>query len=315
MIVRFWGVRGSIPSPPKSSELRDKISRVLELSIGEDLSTNAKREDFLNSLEAKFTTFLGGNTPCVEVSEGDTRLIFDMGSGLRELGRSIMSNYAGKDIVIHMFVGHTHWDHVQGFPFFIPAYSPKTTINFYHRHPNLKQRLEGQQDFQYFPVSLDVMLSRRVYHELKEDQILKIGNFNIKNIELNHPGRAYGYRVEKNGKAFIYASDSEYSNLPPERINRYIEFYNNADLLIFDAPYSFSEEIEKINWGHSSAIIGTDLSVKANVKNLALFHHAPENDDEEVFRLLETALNYKQRNYPDSPLNIFLAREGDEIKL
>jgi len=277
------------------------------------LSTSEKRKKFLESIEEKYTTFLGGNTPCVELQSESTRLIFDMGSGLRDLGREIMHTHGGRDIELHMFVGHTHWDHIQGFPFFIPAYSPKTTINFYHRHPELKSRLEGQQQFQYFPVSLDIMLSKRIYNELTEGQVLQISDLTVRNIELNHPGKAYGYRVEKDGKSFVYASDSEYSNLPSERIKKYIEFYQGADVLIFDAPYSFSEEIEKINWGHSSAIIGTDLAVEAKVKKLVLFHHAPENDDEEVNRLLNTALNYKNRNYPDSELNIILAREGSDI--
>lgn len=315
MVVRFWGVRGSIPSPPKSSELQEKILRILEFSQGADLSTSEKRKKFLDSIEEQYTTFLGGNTPCVELQSGSTRLIFDMGSGLRDLGREIMHTMGGRDIELHMFVGHTHWDHIQGFPFFIPAYSPKTTINFYHRHPDLKGRLEGQQQFQYFPVSLDIMLSKRIYNELTEGQILKINDLTVRNIELNHPGKAFGYRVEKDGKSFVYASDSEYSNLPSERIKKYIEFYQGTDVLIFDAPYSFSEEIEKINWGHSSAIIGTDLAVEAKVKKLVLFHHAPENDDEEVYRLLNTALTYKSRNYPDSELSIVLAREGSDINI
>lgn len=316
MIAKFWGVRGSIPSPPTSKEVKFKMLRLLELAANNDISTPAKREEFLQSVDERLLGVLGGNTPCVELRVEDKIFVFDMGSGLRELGQYLINKVGNSDsLELHIFIGHTHWDHIQGYPFFLPAYNSKTTINFYHLHPQLKERLELQQDFRFFPVSLDYMASKRTYNQLQVDSEIMIGKVKVRTIELNHPGKAFGYRVEYCGKSFVYASDSEYSNLPPERINKYIEFYKDADLIVFDAPYSFNEELEKINWGHSSALVGIDISVKARIKNLALFHHAPENDDYEVFKLLDTALHYKQRNYPLANLNVFLAREGMEVNL
>jgi len=260
---------------------------------------------------------LGGNTPCVEVQFDDTIIVFDMGSGFRELGDYLIKKQkdTGKGIEIHVFMCHTHWDHIQGFPFFVPAYRENTTIHFYHVHPNLKERLEQQQDFRFFPVSMNNMASKKEFYQMESGGEVRIGNAVIKNIELNHPGKSYSFRVEHNGKAFVYASDGEYNNLPTTKIKDYIRFFKDTDLLVFDAPYSFSEEIEKINWGHSSALIGVDLSVKANVKVLSLFHHAPENDDDTVFKLLDTAKHYQSQNYPKSKLEITLAREGLTITL
>ncbi len=316
MIAKFWGVRGSIPSPPTSREIKYKLLKLLELAAEKDISTPSKREEFIKNADEKLLGVLGGNTPCVELRVEDKIFIFDMGSGLREFGQYLISKVGNSEnLELHIFIGHTHWDHIHGFPFFLPAFHSKTTIHFYHLHPQLKERLEVQQDFRFFPVSLDFMASKRTYTQLELDSEIMIGKVKIRNIELNHPGRAFGYRVEYCGKSFVYASDSEYSNLPPERIQKYIDFYSEADLLIFDAPYSFNEELEKINWGHSSALVGIDISVKAKVKNLALFHHAPENGDHEVFKLLDTAMHYKERNYPHSDLKVFLAREGMEYDI
>jgi phosphoribosyl 1,2-cyclic phosphodiesterase len=317
MQVHFWGVRGSIPAPPNSQHLLSKIRRVLELSAGKDLSSPQKIDAFLNSLSERELGFLGGNTPCVEVRVDNKIIVFDMGSGFRELGDYLIQKQkmSGKDIEIHVFICHTHWDHIQGFPFFVPAYRANTTIHFYHVHPNFKERLEQQQDFRFFPVSMNNMASKKEFIQVQSGAGVRIGEVVIKNIELNHPGKSYSFRVEHEGKTFVYASDGEYNNLPTSKIKDYINFFKDADLLVFDAPYSFSEEIEKINWGHSSALIGVDLSVKANIKLLSLFHHAPENDDEAVFKLLDTAKHYQLQNYPKSKLQIILAREGLTIAL
>ncbi len=311
MDVRFWGVRGSIGSPPTSAELRKKIERVLAKSNGRDMSSADSRNTFLSELSDDDIGFLGGNTPCVELSFDDKQIIFDMGTGLRLIGEKIMKDFdPKKEYEIHIFIGHTHWDHIQGFPFFIPAYRDNVTIHFYHVHPALKERLEQQQDYRFFPVSLEFMASKKQFHQLDVDSVVNIGDAVVRVTELNHPGKCYGYRVEHEGKTFIYASDGEYNYLPTSKIKKFIDFYSNADFLIFDAPFSFSEEIEKINWGHSSALVGIDLSVKAEVKKLVLFHHAPENDDDAVFNLLGTAINYKEQNYSESDLQIILAREG-----
>ncbi|MCE1189110.1 MAG: MBL fold metallo-hydrolase [Ignavibacteria bacterium] len=316
MEVCFWGVRGSIPAPPTTADLQKKLLRVLELASGKDISSNESRLALLNSLPERDTTFLGGNTPCVELRVGNKILIFDMGTGLRELGdHLIKTGKTQRDLELHVFISHTHWDHMQGFPFFVPAYRPNVTVHFYFAHPQFKERLESQQDYRFFPVSLEFMASKKVYHHLEVNSIITIDDIIVKTTELNHPGKSFSFRVEHGGKSFVYASDGEYNNLPNSKIAGYINFFREADFLVFDAPYSFSEEMEKINWGHSSALVGIDLSAKAKIKTIALFHHAPENDDSAVFNLLETAINYRKQNYPNANLNILLAREGLEIRI
>ncbi len=317
MEVCFWGVRGSIPTPPTSEDLRNKITRVLELAAGIDISTAEKREQFLSGLSEKELGFIGGNTPCVELKVKDKIFIFDMGTGLREFGNDLLKRLPKEQqhIELHIFIGHTHWDHVQGFPFFVPAYRNNVELHFYFVHPQVKERLEIQQDYRFFPVAMEFMASKKHFHQIENNSQFMIDDIVIKTTELNHPGKCFAYRVEYEGKSFIYASDGEYNYLPSSRINKFIEFYDKADMLVFDAPFSFSEEIEKINWGHSSALLGIDLSVKAKVKELILFHHAPENDDEAVFQLLQTAEEYREKNYSSSPLEVLLARERMKITI
>ncbi|HRI45607.1 MAG: MBL fold metallo-hydrolase [Ignavibacteriaceae bacterium] len=316
MKVRFWGVRGSIPTPPTSEQIRQKVLRMLEKAAVRDISSQAKREAFINEFEDWEVGLIGGNTSCVEISTKDTLLIFDMGSGMKRLGDYLIKKHSSEGkIKAHIFINHTHWDHMQGFPFFVPAYGPNSELHFYAVHENIEKRINDQQDFRFFPVGLDIMLSKKYFHQIEHKSNVQIDDFTITNLELHHPGKSYAYKVTHNGKSAIYATDAEYNNLSKERMLGYIDFYQNADLLIFDAQYSFIEEIQKVDWGHSSALVGVDIAIKANVKRLGLFHHAPENDDFEIHKLLSIAQEYRKNNYPGNQLEIFIASEGLEIHL
>ncbi|MCK9211940.1 MAG: MBL fold metallo-hydrolase [Ignavibacteriaceae bacterium] len=316
MQVRFWGVRGSVPAPLNGKQIRKKMLRVLEFAAEKDISTPQNREEVLDSLSKEECLVIGGNTTCVEVKTNDAHIILDMGSGIRELGYEIMSlNKNNKPMQFHIFLSHTHWDHIQGFPFFLPAYLPNYHLTIHSPHSELQKRLEYQQDFRFFPVSTDYMLAKKEFVQLERDEEIKINNTVVKHIELHHPGKSFAYRIESEGKSFVFATDGEYNNLSFEKINTYIDFYNQADLLAFDAQYSFDEEIEKIDWGHSSALFGVDISIKAGVKKLAITHHGPERNDDAIRKLCANAVIYKKKNYKEQELEVFLAREGLTITL
>lgn len=316
MKVRFWGVRGSIPTPVSSMKIREKIEHVLADSVNEDLSTKEKQKEFLDNYSFHEIGTIGGDTSCVEVELNGERIILDMGSGLVRLGNKLMQQDEGNgDLNMHIFVTHTHWDHIMGLPMFKPAFYPQSNIKIYGVHENIEQRLRDQQDIRFFPVALDHMASKKEFFQLEAESEIDIKGIKIRNTLQHHPGGSYAYRIDFNGKSMVYATDSQYKNLTSKFTSRHAEFFKGADLLIFDAMYTFEEAIHREDYGHSSAIIGIDLAIKAGVKRLALFHHEPDNDDDTIFSMLKKSQNYKNVNYPGSELEVFLAHEGLEIDL
>lgn len=335
MKVKFWGVRGSIPTPQTPKQIQTKIFNILKLVSEKDISSTQNIKEFTKKIRNyNFGTF-GGNTPCIQIKiessdkikEDNSHIsndiiILDMGSGSRELGNEITKKYSYTDkLNIHIFLSHTHWDHIQGFPFFKPAFNPNITINFYSSLTDLRKRLEHQQHSEFFPIDLDYMLARKNFIHIEPEKEINISLLHnkdkviVKNIELYHPGKSYAYRIEYNEKAFVYATDGEYFQIPPSFLKRYVKFFNNADLMIFDTQYNSKEEREKIDWGHSSTNFAVDISVRSNVKTLALFHYAPEKDDQEICSMLKHARNYLKSKYPKSKLKIILSKEQEEIKI
>jgi len=316
MKVKFWGVRGSLPTPPTSEHIREKFIKIIDSLNPEILGKPDQIKKYilgLNNLEAGI---IGGNTPCIEIRVDNKILIFDMGSGMKALGNHLIKTKQNKNgLDLHIFISHTHWDHIHGFPFFTPAFSPNNKLTFYSPHPNLKERLEVQQDFRFFPVALEHMSAQKKFVLLQHNSSIELGKIKIFNSPLYHPGGSFGYRIECEGKSVVYATDSEYKNLDRESTKQYIDFFCNADLLIFDAQYTFEEAIHKEDWGHSSALVGIEFAVEAGVKQLALFHHEPDRNDFEIADILKKSLDYKKINFPRQQLNIFLAMEGLEISI
>jgi phosphoribosyl 1,2-cyclic phosphodiesterase len=316
MIIRFWGVRGSLPTPLDERQLRNKMHRLLDYASTKKISTEEEREKILKEFAETEPLVIGGNTACVEVQTDDKIIIFDMGSGIKKLGNFLMKDSrVKKGLDIHIFLSHTHWDHIMGFPFFMPAYMPQNKLTIYGVHPEINNRLEHQQDLRFFPVKLTHMSSKKEFVQLEEEKPVLVGDIMVNNTQLLHPGKSFAYSVEHNSKKVVFATDSEYKEFSPEAVGKYVNFFRESDLLIFDAQYSIVEAIHKEDWGHSSPMMGIDLAQEANVKRIALFHHEPENDDEVLVSMLKKALRYRDMNYADTHLEVFLAKEGLEITL
>jgi len=159
MLVKIWGVRGSVPTPITNKQFKDKVFRLIKNLPKNSLNDENLLKTHLNSLPVSEFGVIGGNTSCVEVSVGNQLFIFDMGTGIIKLGNHIVKNLQNKKgMEIHIFLSHTHWDHIMGLPYFKPLFFPKNTINFYSPHPNFEKRIRLQQDFRFFPVSLDKLV-------------------------------------------------------------------------------------------------------------------------------------------------------------
>ena len=285
MLVRFWGTRGSIPTPGPG------------------------------------TARYGGNTSCVELQSEDGNLfVFDCGTGIRELGLSLLGRSATPPR-IHILIGHTHWDHIQGFPFFTPVFLPGTEINIYAPlgfQRSLEEALAGQMQYSYFPVKLQDLSSRIHYTELYEG-FFRIGNCLVETQYLNHTAPTIAYRITEGSTSVAYVTDHEpfwQSSGPVFRHpgdQLHVEFIRDVDLLIHDAQYSDEEYKGKVGWGHSPIGYVRDVALAADAKRLALFHHDPTHDDAWIEEKEQDLRESLARHNP--PIDVFAAAERMELEI
>jgi phosphoribosyl 1,2-cyclic phosphodiesterase len=272
--IHFWGVRGSIACPGVA------------------------------------TVRYGGNTPCVEMLVGGHRLIFDAGTGIHVLGQSLLQQLP---VSGHLFFSHSHWDHIQGFPFFSPAFMEGNEFNIYGGViPNgvtIEQRLHDQMKQPNFPVPLQVMGANLRFQTLEYTDEIQLGDVTISTGLLNHPGGAMGYRVNWRDHAVAYITDTEHfgGNLDPN----VLALADRADVLIYDCTYTDEEyyhpQTSKIGWGHSTWQEGVKIAQAAQVKKLVIFHHDPSHDDNfmDAIEIKSTQI------FPHA----VVAREGMEISV
>jgi len=310
MDIKFWGVRGSIPTPITTEQIKEKLLYLAERKSDKKLSNNKELKEFLESVSPLDFGSIGGNTSCVEVSLEGKTIILDMGSGMKPLGNYILENRENYNHHFHIFLSHTHWDHISGLPFFGPAHNSQCHLDFYSPLEELKDRLEYQQDHRFFPVGFELLKAKKTFHHLTEE-IHKIGKTEISHLLQNHPGISYSYKIKDNNKIAIYMTDMFFEK--PD--NKMIEYCKDADVLIFDSQFSVDEIVEKKDYGHSTGETGVDLAVAAKVQQLLLFHHDPDKTDLEIEKNLEDVKKYKSDNYPESKLEVQLAYESLQINI
>jgi phosphoribosyl 1,2-cyclic phosphodiesterase len=267
MTIRFWGVRGSVASP------------------GAD------------------TARVGGNTSCVEIVAGGSRIVLDAGTGLRRLGNELMKQGA---VDVTLLLSHVHWDHIQGLPFFAPIYSPATRVHVVSGANGTPTRevLRRQMSAPTFPVDLNEVPASLSYLEVRDRQRFVAGETEVK---ANHPDQVYAYRVEHRGRSVVYATDTEHFRCVDPRL---AALARNADVLIYDAQYLPTEYtgeagMSRVGWGHSTWEAAVELARAANVGQLVLFHHDPSRTDDAVDLIEATA----QEHFADT----LAAREGTSL--
>ena len=293
--VKFWGVRGSIASPGPS------------------------------------TVFYGGNTSCLEVRADGEIIVLDAGTGIRALGLALSQEFNGTPMNLTLLLTHTHWDHIQGFPFFVPAYNPKNTVRilgYEGARQGLAATLGTQMESPYFPVGMKELPGNITIEELR-DMEFTVGKVQVRAMFVNHPGICVGYRLHTSGGDIVFIPDNEpfhRMRSKPEGADakalefaeqqdaKLIEFIRGADVLVIDAQYDREEYEQRVGWGHACIDDVAEMAVRAKVKQLFLFHHDPTHDDERVSRMLAHARQIAaQQNGFETIVDA--AREGLEVVL
>jgi phosphoribosyl 1,2-cyclic phosphodiesterase len=274
--VRFWGTRGSIPTP------------------------------------GPLTVRYGGNTACVEVRDSTgSLLILDAGTGLRELGTALMNDGGSRPFSVDLLLSHLHWDHIQGIPFFRPAYDPKSSLRI--RGPKqsrtMRELLGLGMDDPFFPVDIDDLPAQLSVGELQDGSDEQIGRFRVRAASIFHPAPALAFRLESDGRALVYATDTEdpFSGKP----NPVVTLASGADTLIHDAQ--FVESDFKPTWGHSTIASAIDVAIDAKVKRLVLYHHDPDRTDDALDAIATESR--KQTKKKGSSMEVVVAREGMELAI
>jgi len=318
MRVRFWGTRGSIPVSLTWRDVRDRVARAVLRANGRRLDTMEKAVAFVeDDLDFAIARTFGGHSACVEFSvAGDPYFVCDMGSGARAFGAHVLARQGGAPARINVFMSHMHWDHIMGFPFFGPAYVPGTTIRIHGCHASLELAFRLQQDPPCFPVSFDQLGANIEFVRLAPGETREVDGIRVTPKLQMHSGDSYGWRFEAGGRCLVYSTDSEHKLEQPEETLAFVEFFREADLVVFDAMYSLADAISvKADWGHSSNIVGVELCQRARARRLALFHHEPAYDDATIERVFGETRRFEELTRDGHAVEVLAAYDGLEIEL
>jgi len=337
MKIKFWGTRGSLPTPLTAQQVRDKVVQALAATRGRTLPADTTELGAWVDEHLPFAVraTCGGNTPCVQISgNGPEYVLLDAGTGLRDFAHDYREKHAHGShpsfpvgAKFHIFLTHFHWDHLQGLPFFYPLYASGQEVIFYGGHEKMEEAVRAQFTQPFFPVPYEYLKAKISYRQLSPETDEVIAGLRVRVCEQHHPGRSFAYRFEQDGKVFVYSTDSEHKHAEVAAPGYPLAlFYEDADLLVFDAMYSLEEATySKVDWGHSSDVMGVELAARARVKRLALFHHDPHHSDADFEKILFNMRMYAGLYHQEMgrrltgdhkfPSEVLMAYDGLEVEL
>ncbi|MEE4200260.1 MBL fold metallo-hydrolase [Erythrobacter sp.] len=316
MQIRFWGTRGSLPVAPHADTIADKVAAALVEAGSRSFSDRDAALDYVRKdLPFSIGQGYGGATSCVEIDVGrGAFVICDMGSGLRELGLDALRRLAeGKrPKEWHFFLSHLHWDHIMGFPFFVPAFLEGAKVIVHAGHRDAEEALRRQQEEISFPVPFDWLKADIEFRTLETGRDYQIGELTVAMIEQEHSHTSYGYRFRDTGGASaVYSTDAEYKIDKMDEEYAMVDFFSGVDLVIADTMYSLADSVSmKEDWGHSSNLVAVDLCHQAGAKRLALFHHEPTYSDEDIEGIHAETVRYEELTRKEAALEVLCSYDG-----
>lgn len=317
MRVRFWGTRGSLPVSITAEDIKGKIVEALLAAAGRNLKSRADVEAFVaRDLPFAISHTYGGNSSCVELDIGtEDHVLCDLGTGARSFGLHVLARKGPRTpCTFHVFMSHLHWDHIMGFPYFPHAYVAGNRIVIYGCHAGMEEAFRQQHAAPCFPVDFTRLSASIEFVRLEPGRRVRLAGLDVTPKLQLHSGDSYGYRFEHGGKAVVYSTDSEHKTDDAGATRDVVEFFRNADLVIFDAMYSLADTVSvKEDWGHSSNVVGVELCQLARAKHLCLYHHEPVYNDLKIASVLQETLRLEEITRGDHKLRISTAYDGLEI--
>ncbi len=319
--IKFWGVRGSLPStlmPDKWSLHFENLLRGYFSAGYRDTSHIAK---YIASLPTPHLGGYGVATTSVEVRSPKTQIIIDGGSGIRYLSDQIMSGTMGSSKgPFHIFMTHFHWDHLIGLPFFTPHFVPGIHVHYYAVQPELEQNIRSVFRKPFFPVPFENLSAKIHFHILEPRKAIVLNDMKITPYQLDHPDPCWGYKVESHDRTYAHCVDTEGTRATREELGPDLPLYQNVDLMYFDAQYTFPELAEKANWGHSAAQVGLDIAFREKIKRVLFAHHDPGADIQQIMDLQQQTTefyNWRLQNKAaqEPAVEWEFAHEGLEIQI
>lgn len=315
MQVRFWGTRGSLPVAPHASTIADKVADALLHASGKTFSDRQAALHYTRTeLDFAVGQGYGGATSCVEIDVGHGAFVIcDMGSGLRELGLDTLKRLGdGRTKEWHFFLSHLHWDHIMGFPFFVPAFVDGAKVIIHAGHNDAESALRRQQEEVSFPVPFDWLKADIEFRTLETGKTYQIGELSVALTRQEHSHDSYGYRfTDAKGSSAVYSTDAEYKIDKMAEEDDMATFMSEADLVIADTMYSLADSVSmKEDWGHSSNIVAVDLCRQAKAKRLALFHHEPTYSDADIARMHAETIRYEELLRDGEALEVLCSYDG-----
>jgi phosphoribosyl 1,2-cyclic phosphodiesterase len=321
MQIKLWGVRGSLPSPLLPETIARRFESLLtQYERLRESGSAISASKYLSSLPSHSLGGFGGNTSCAEVWTKTSRLLIDGGSGLQPFSDHIMRTDPSAQ-EFHFYFTHYHWDHLIGLPFFVPLYMKGKTIHFYAVEKDMESSLRTLFKKPNFPVPFEGLAAEIKFHTVEARKPFKVGDFSVTPYGLDHPDPCWGARIEYQGKSIAWCVDNEGVRTERQALGEDYKLYHEADLMVFDAQYSFGEGLSRINWGHSSGPIGIDIAIRENIKQALFMHHDPSASDEGIFQaemqthayFNEVTKTQLKAGLPAPKLIWRFAREGDLV--